>query len=119
MLAFSLAGSYAGLPMNVWLIFFVIAFGMGYGGIYTMRGAAVYAYFGQRHFGVISGALTSLMLLGNFLGAPLAGWIFDTTGEYKLAWLGAIGVAVVALIAVVTMPRLVRGRSDTPADPAD
>jgi MFS family permease len=117
MLTFSLAGILTTLPMNLWLVVFVIAFGLGYGGIYTMRGSAVYGYFGQRHFGVISGALTSLMLLGNFLGAPLVGWIFDTTGEYKLAWLGGIGVAVIALVTVVTMPRLVRGLRKPPSEP--
>ena len=57
----------------------------------------------------ISGALTTIMLAGSFIGAPVAGWVFDTLGSYRFAWLGGLGISIAALIVILTMPRSIKG----------
>jgi len=111
MLCFSIAGIVDPIWTTAWIVCFVIAYGSGYGGIYTMRGSAVYEAFGRRNFGVISGALTTIMLAGSFVGAPVAGWVFDTYGSYTPAWFGGLGISIVALIVILTMPKSFRGRA--------
>ena len=38
------------------------------------------------------------------MDAPLAGWIFDNWGNYQGIWLAFAGLAVVALLAIATVP---------------
>jgi MFS family permease len=43
-------------------------------------------YFGRERLGTIIGLAGSFLMLGQLIGAPLAGWIFDTFGGYQRAW---------------------------------
>ena len=44
--------------------------------------------------------VSSMVLAMGGLGAPVAGYIFDMTGSYRLALMLAIGVAVLMLVLV-------------------
>ena len=46
-----------------------------------------------------------LMLIGEALGAPLTGSIFDITGSYRLAFLISIGISAVAVILSLVLLR--------------
>ena len=48
--------------------------------------------------GVIIGGLGIFATLGEALGAPLSGTIFDITGSYRLAFLIGIGICTLAVI---------------------
>jgi len=40
--------------------------------------------------------------IGGFLGAWFAGWLFDSTGSYDIAWMISIGLGIFG--ALVLMP---------------
>ena len=62
----------------------------------TIRGE----YFGRRHFGTIMGFMDLVQMFGIVLGPVFAGWVFDVTGSYRLAF---IAFAIAAGIAMLLM----------------
>ena len=73
--------------------------------IYAIRGE----YFGRRHFGTISGFMDMLQVFGVVIGPVFAGWIFDTTGSYKIAFTSFAVAAAIAtmLILMARRPALI------------
>ena len=57
-------------------------------------------YFGRLYFGTISGFMDMIQMFGLVLGPIFAGWIFDVTDSYRLAF---ITFAIAAAIAMVLM----------------
>ncbi|MFC2032422.1 MFS transporter [Chloroflexota bacterium] len=86
------------------LIPFLILFGTGYGGNNTTRVSLMRAYIGQGNFGTIMGLLMGLGSIGNIVGAPLAGWVFDSWGNYQPIWFVFSGLAFAAFILILTTP---------------
>ena len=74
------------------LVLFIIVFGIGWGGAVPMVSGLLRAYFGQARLGTIVGFAGSIMMLGAIIGAPLAGWVYDTWGYYQPAWYLLAGV---------------------------
>jgi MFS family permease len=66
---------------------FLLTFGPGYGALIPLRPAIQGAYFGRKHFGTIQGFYMSISTLFSMTGPPFAGWIWDITGSYRLAFL--------------------------------
>ncbi len=90
---------------EMWLLLpFLILFSVGFGGNVTMRAALLRQYFGRSKFGTIFGVLMGMVMLGNIIGAPLAGWVFDNWGSYQGIWFVFAGLDVVAMIILVTTP---------------
>jgi OFA family oxalate/formate antiporter-like MFS transporter len=90
---------------DTWLLVpFLIIFGIGYGGNNTLRASLIREFFGRSKFGTIHGFAVGMMALGTIAGPPLAGWVFDNWGSYQPIWFVFAGLAVVALLAVVTTP---------------
>ncbi|MEJ2739045.1 MAG: MFS transporter [Dehalococcoidia bacterium] len=88
-----------------WLIIpFIILCGFGYGGPIPLLAGIVREYFGRKRLGTILGFVMGVMLLGSIIGPPMAGWIFDTSGSYRGAWLACAGIAAAGLISIVTIP---------------
>jgi len=102
----SLCFGYASSDGTWLLVPFLVLFGIGYGGNSTMRATLLQEYFGRSKFGTIFGFAMGIMMLGQAIGAPLAGWVFDTWGSYQGIWLVFAGLAVIALALVATTPRL-------------
>jgi len=44
-------------------------------------------------------------MLGNVTGAPLAGWVYDTWGNYQGAWLSFALLALLGAFLVTTLPK--------------
>jgi MFS family permease len=84
------------------LILFLILFGFGFGGNWVMMAAMTREYFGRRNFGTIHGCMMGTMALGGISGPLLAGWIFDTRGNYHLIWLVFACLAFIAFISLAT-----------------
>ena len=80
-------------------------FGLGMGGVIPLWGALIGAGFGRQAFGRVMGLMTPVMLPIHVLGIPYAGWIYDRTGSYEIAFLTFIGIYVLA-IAVLLLLRL-------------
>ncbi|MDP6646956.1 MAG: MFS transporter [Dehalococcoidales bacterium] len=79
-------------------------FGFGIGGmIFTSR--FLWAeYYGRQHLGSILGLATTICLLVGGIGAPLAGYVHDTTGYYNTIWWVSAGLMLTCGIALVTAP---------------
>jgi len=76
-------------------------FGFGMGGIVPMQGAVVGAAFGRASFGRVLGAMRPPMAILHLTGTPFAGWVFDTTGEYTIAFITFIGLYLITACAVL------------------
>lgn len=84
-------------------------FGFGMGGVVPMQGAVVGAAFGRESFGRVLGAMRPPMAVIHLTGVPFAGWVYDTTGSYELAFQTFIGLYVLA--AIVVLPLRVETRA--------
>lgn len=65
---------------------FAVIFGTGYGGLGPPTTSLVGDAFGVRHIGTILGLLEIGWVCGAAVGPALAGYIFDNTGRYYLAF---------------------------------
>ncbi|MFC2001041.1 MFS transporter [Chloroflexota bacterium] len=88
-----------------WLLVpFLILFGTGWGGCVSMRVALLREHFGRRRFGAVHGFTIGVMMVGVIVGAPLAGWVFDTWGSYQGIWFVYAAFTIAALVTVATTP---------------
>ncbi len=80
-----------------WLLgVYAVVFGLSFGSRGPMMNAMIAERFSGRHLGKIYG-LTSLGVgVGSFIGPWLAGWIFDRTQSYTIAFVAAVGCMVAA-----------------------
>jgi predicted MFS family arabinose efflux permease len=81
----------------------VVLFGLGLGTEIDLIAFLVSRYFGQRSFGELYGCFFMVFGFGSSIGRFLGGYVFDLTGSYNAAFLGA-GLAL--LVAVVLVNRL-------------
>ncbi len=105
----SLCFAFAGIAGTWLLLFFLLLFGIGYGGGNSLRPSLGREYFGRGSFGSIFGLIIGINMLGGLSGPPLAGWVYDTWGAYQSTWLVFAGLAVVALCLVVSTRPLKTG----------
>jgi MFS family permease len=93
---------------RTWLIvIFLLTYAPGYGGPIPLRPALQADYFGTRAFGTVMGLMASVSMAGGLFSPVFAGWIFDVTGSYRLAWqlFALITVPSVALILLAKPPQ--------------
>ncbi|KPJ53502.1 MAG: hypothetical protein AMJ37_01330 [Dehalococcoidia bacterium DG_18] len=79
---------------------FVVVFGLAIGAMFAMEPLVVSRYFGLASFGAIYGGLWALEAAGWAGGAPLAGYIFDVTGSYDLAFIMFIAITFLAMALI-------------------
>jgi len=96
---------YASTGWTWLLVSFIILFSIGFGGSHIMRAAMLREYFGRRRFGTIFGSATGVMMIGNIVGAPLAGWAFDNWGSYQSVWSALACLAIISIVLTTTTPR--------------
>jgi len=90
---------------GIWLLVpFLILLGTGYGGNNALRPSLVREYFGRTNFGTVFGLIMGVNLLGGLVGPVLAGWVFDNWGSYDGIWFVFAGLAVAAVISILTTP---------------
>jgi MFS family permease len=78
----------------------VVLFGLGLGTEIDLIAFLVSRYFGQRAFGEFYGYFFMVFGLGSSIGRFLGGYVFDLTGSYNTAFIGA-GAALVAAVILV------------------
>ncbi len=92
--------------LGAWsLTLFIIIFGLGFGGPVPLALSLLLQCFGRVRFATIVGTCIGVLMIGNIIGPPLAGWIFDHYGSYQSAWLIFIGVTIAGMISLMTIPR--------------
>lgn len=89
---------------EMWTLFvFAVVFGLGYGGCATSGISLVGLYFGVKSLAVIIALVNVGFTFGAALGPVLAGYIFDISATYQVAFVifaitGIIGLAFAALL---------------------
>jgi OFA family oxalate/formate antiporter-like MFS transporter len=120
--AVMLASVIAALVALIWLTFagqvwmfyvFALVFGLAYGGMVPLTSLVPVELFGLTSFGVIIAGLGLVSTTGEAMGAPVAGFIFDATGSYRLAFLICIAVDALATIFGVAILRGGRGKKSS------
>ena len=71
----------------------------------VLRGSIVKGYFGTGSFGAMLGIVMGSASVGSVIGPTLAGGVFDTLGNYRLAWVVLIGLLALAIIMVLNMKK--------------
>ncbi len=77
----------------------LVAFGFGWGGIYTLIQLLSADLFGMRSLGKILAAINILDAAGGALGPVTTGLLFDISGSYFLPFVVITGLLLVATIA--------------------
>lgn len=82
-------------PASVYLALVIL--GIGGGGAVPLRPLLTSQFFGNRQFGAVFGALEFAYALGGAIGPLVAGWVYDQTGSYLMAFLLFMAAYVVAI----------------------
>ena len=85
---------------------FAVIFGLGYGSIVPLETAVPAGLFGVTSLGAIMAAAGLLSMVGSSLGPPIAGMIFDRTGEYQPAFIICLALTGTAFILSLFLLRL-------------
>lgn len=118
-----LSGFFMALTLGlVWLLFagdaagfylFAIVFGLTSGGIIPLFTLVPAKLFGLRNLGVVSGAFLLLATIGGGIGSPLAGYIFDVSGSYKVAFITGASISMMAVILSLIILLFGKSNSDS------
>ena len=99
MVFFSLLGT-----VGTWLVIpFILLFGIAWGSGAAVSPALLREYFGRESLGILLGVSIGMGNLITVAGPPLAGWVYDTYGNYFSAWVALAGVAFIAMIIYMTI----------------
>ncbi len=87
---------------------FALMFGPAYGAAVTLRAAFQADYFGTRGFASVQGMLMGLITMSGIFSPIFVGWMFDTRGDYRLAFviLGLLCFAGAVPILFVKQPKV-------------
>ena len=95
---------------ELWMLYlFVALYGFNHGGIITVISPAVAELFGTRAQGSLLGIVVSIGITISALGPLLAGYIFDVTGGYNLAFLIMLALASIGLVLSIILKPIKKG----------
>lgn len=98
------------LATEAWMLFvFAAAFGLAFGGCTASQAPLVSVLFGLSSHGVILGVVMASFTLGSAIGPFLAGYVFDISGSYQIAFLVSAAISIVGLILTIILPPPGRG----------
>ena len=88
-------------------IFPLFFFGIGFGSAIPLRSVIQAEYFGLKAFGAIQGMILTVTTFFAFVGPVMAGFMYDATASYRLAFLVlALGPAIgIPLVMTLKSPR--------------
>ncbi len=89
-----------GTEGETWLVLAGAVFGLGSGALFPVMTMCIGALFPAPAVPRMIGLLSALSLPVTMLGAPVSGYIYDTSGSYDLAFRLLIGVCAASLISL-------------------
>jgi sugar phosphate permease len=90
-----------------WQVLYVLPlFALGFGGSIPIRPAFQAEYFGLKAFGAIQGLAFTIGTLGGLVGPVFAGWMYDVTDSYRLAFVALSLGSFIAVPLVLSIPKL-------------
>jgi MFS family permease len=84
---------------------FGVIYGLGVSGAMCVRVPITRDYFGIRSFGVIYGMLSIFTVIGGIAGAPIAAWVYDSSGTYFPIWFIYAGLTAIGMVLLLLLPR--------------
>ena len=95
------------LTVHSWwqMVIFLAIYGPAYGAGPPLLPAIRGEYFGRKAFGTIHGTMNFVIMFGNIAGPVFAGYVFDVTGSYRLAFIIFAATCVLSLVLVLAMKR--------------
>ncbi|MGR3661645.1 MAG: MFS transporter [Paracoccaceae bacterium] len=95
-----------------------LIFGLSQGGIVPSYALIVREYLPAKEAGARVGFVIMATIIGMALGGWMSGWIYDTTGSYRLAFINGIGwnlmnMAIIFMILIKSGARLSPSRPST------
>jgi len=97
------------LARELWMLsLFAVVYGFGHGGLLTVISPIVAEYFGIRAHGALFGIVFFSTMVGGAAGPVIAGYIFDTTESYSLAFWICTAVAAIALGLILSLRQIRR-----------
>jgi MFS family permease len=85
-------------------IFFILLFGLGYGGTFVLLQLLVLEFFGQREYGKILGIIVMIEMIGAAIGGKITGYLADANGgDYTRAFYGMIISTTFALFLTLIL----------------
>jgi len=123
MIRFVMAGAYGLQCVGVTLFLFnqqsmfalytfFILYGVGMGAALTLTPVLRARYFGRKAFGTIAGISRAMNVPVGVMGPIAAGWIYDTTGDYIMAFIlfaALLGLSAVIMTFVAPPKDIVKG----------
>ncbi len=93
--------------VHVWwqLVPFLLLYAPGYGGTIPVRPALQAEYFGRRALGSVMGLTFFITSLGTVVGPVFAGWMYDMTDSYRLAFVLIAFISLGAIPLALAIPR--------------
>ncbi|MEJ2739365.1 MAG: MFS transporter [Dehalococcoidia bacterium] len=88
----------------------IMLFGIGWGGSITLHSVILKESFGTSNLGAIIGFSISVSSFGMMAGPPLVSLIYESFGEYRIAWFIVIGVVIISVISQLTNPSISIGK---------
>lgn len=82
---------------------FAIIFGVGWGGVATLRPTVIAELFDIRSHGVTMGALFLISNIGGMIGPVVAGHIFDISGKYESVFQLVLLLNIIGLILALIL----------------
>jgi len=92
------------MARELWMLYlFAVVYGFAHGGLFTVISPIVAEYFGVRSHGILFGIVVFVGAVGGAIGPILAGYIFDTTGSYNLAFWICTAVSAIGLVLILSL----------------
>lgn len=93
-------------PGNWWLFIpFFLTFGLGHCGWLVLNNTLAADFFGARNFATIRGLVHSFSIPVSILLPLCMGHVFDTQGNYQMAYVGVAALVVVGALSLSLVPR--------------
>ena len=89
---------------NTWMLFFfAVIYGFAHGGLFTVMSPTVAELFGTGSHGLLFGTILFSGTIGGSVGPLLAGYVFDVTGSYRMAFIALTTLALIGLVLIRTL----------------
>ena len=97
---------------TTWLYVYAIVYGIAFGARSPLRASVMASHYGRRAYGTITAVQGAIMSVPAALGPLAAGWLYDSLGNYQLAFWLTAGAFVIAASLIFLTPRP-RGKVDS------
>jgi len=93
-------------PSLLYLYIYAFIWGLGEGGRSGLLTALTSDTFAGASLGTIIGCLGAFFGIGSAIGSWLAGWLYDTSGSYVVAFQFALAASIIATLSIEAVAKL-------------